>query len=397
MRVLVGITGGISAFKAAEIVREFTELGHEVRVVATPNALRFIGSVTLEALSHNPVFSDLYSDVADVRHIELAQWAEVILVAPATASFLARTASGLADDLLGNVILAATAPIVIAPAMHSEMWHNAATVKNVECLRERGLRVIQPGVGRLTGEDTGIGRLPETKQLVRETLAVFALQDLTEKKVLVIAGGTREYIDPVRFIGNRSSGKQGIALVEEAKARGAEVTLLAANVVYSASDVAVFNVQTTAEILDVLDDTGLDFDVILVPAAISDFRVDHVSESKIKKSGNEPLVLRLVQNPDVLTGITAKLKGLEPRPVVIGFAAETETGEKLELLAREKLSRKDLDIIVANDVSEGKAFDVERNEVLIISHQGVSKVAGSKREIAKAIFDSIAKLERLSK
>lgn len=396
MRVLVGITGGIAAFKAAEIVREFSELGHDVRVVATQNALRFIGSATLEALSHNSVSSDLYSDVADVRHIELAQWADVILVAPATASFLARTAAGLADDLLGNVILAATAPIVVAPAMHSEMWHNPATVSNVTILRGRGLRVIRPGVGRLTGDDTGIGRLPDVDQLVQETLSVFSVKDLLGKKVLVIAGGTREYIDPVRFIGNRSSGKQGIALAEEAKARGAIVSLIAANFSYVASEVQVFNVQTTSEILEVLDGTGLDFDIILVPAAISDYRVESVSKSKIKKVDASPLELKLVQNPDVLSGIAAKVSSSKPKPLIIGFAAETESGEELELSAKEKLGRKGLDLIVANDVTGGKAFDLDSNEVLILSKRTITKVAGSKRLIAQAVFDSIAKLDGLS-
>lgn len=396
MRILVGITGGIAAFKAAEIVREFTELGHEVRVVPTPNALRFIGAATLEALSHNPVSSELYSDVADVRHIELAQWAEAILIAPATASFLARTAAGVADDLLGNVILATAAPIVIAPAMHSEMWSNQATSANVAILRSRGLRVIEPGVGRLTGGDSGVGRLPEADQLVRETLSVAVPKDLAGKKVLIIAGGTREFIDPVRYVGNRSSGKQGIALVEEAAARGATVTLIAANFSYGSSEVVVESVQTTADLLNALEKTGFGFDVIVMPAAVSDFKPEIVSDSKIKKNGLSTLDLHLIENPDVISMIARSAKAINSGSVIVGFAAETASGKNLEALAQEKMTRKGLDLIVANDVSNGVAFDVDENSVSIIGLEKVLNFSGSKAQIAKTIFDSINKLDSLS-
>jgi phosphopantothenoylcysteine decarboxylase/phosphopantothenate--cysteine ligase len=396
MRILVGITGGIAAFKAAEIVREFTELGHDVRVVPTPNALRFIGAATLEALSHNPVSSELYSDVADVRHIELAQWAEAILIAPATASFLARTAAGVADDLLGNVILATAAPILIAPAMHSEMWTNMATSSNVALLRSRGLRVIEPGVGRLTGGDSGVGRLPEADQLVRETLAIAVPKDLAGKKVLVIAGGTREFIDPVRYIGNRSSGKQGIALVEEATARGATVTLIAANFSYDSSEVVVESVQTTADLLNTLEKTGFNFDVIVMPAAVSDFKPEIVSDSKIKKSGLSTLDLHLIENPDVISMIASSARAVNAGSVIVGFAAETASGDKLGELGQEKMTRKGLDLIVANDVSNGGAFDVDDNAVSIIGLKKVLNFSGSKAEIAKTIFDSINKLDSLS-
>jgi len=396
MRILVGITGGIAAFKAAEIVREFTELGHEVRVVPTPNALRFIGAATLEALSHNPVSSELYSDVADVRHIELAQWAEAILIAPATASFLARTAAGVADDLLGNVILATAAPIVIAPAMHSEMWTNQATSANVAILRSRGLRVIEPGVGRLTGGDSGVGRLPEADQLVRETLSIAVPKDLVGKKVLIIAGGTREFIDPVRYIGNRSSGKQGIALVEEATARGATVTLIAANFRYDSSEVVVENVQTTSDLLSALEQTGFSFDLIVMPAAVSDFKPESASESKIKKNGSSTLDLHLIENPDVISMIARSAKAINSGSVIVGFAAETDSGTNLEALGKEKLTRKGLDLIVANDVSNGVAFDVDENTVSIIGLKKVLNFSGSKAQIAKTIFDSINKLDSLS-
>jgi phosphopantothenoylcysteine decarboxylase/phosphopantothenate--cysteine ligase len=393
MRVLVGITGGIAAYKSAEIVRAFSELGHDVRVIATPNALRFIGAATLEALSHNQLFSDLYSDIPDVRHIELAQWAEVVLVAPATASFLARSASGLADDLLGNVLLATTAPIAVAPAMHSEMWLNAATESNVSTLRARGITVIDPGTGRLTGEDTGVGRLPETNQLVQAALSLVTPKDLSGKSILVVAGGTREFIDPVRYIGNRSSGKQGIALVEEAVARGASVTLIAANFNYQSSQVKVIDVVDTDGLLAAMSLLDLNFDFIVMPAAVSDYRAKSFSEKKIKRSSSS-YSLELIANPDVIATLSAEARKVNPEVRVVGFAAETESGSALLSLAKEKLSKKHLHLIVANDVSDGAAFDVDENSVHIISENTSKLVSGSKRLIAAEIYtvllDSIA-------
>jgi phosphopantothenoylcysteine decarboxylase/phosphopantothenate--cysteine ligase len=393
MRVLVGITGGIAAYKSAEIVRAFSELGHDVRVIATPNALRFIGAATLEALSHNQLFSDLYSDIPDVRHIELAQWAEVVLVAPATASFLARSASGLADDLLGNVLLATTAPIAVAPAMHSEMWLNAATESNVSTLRARGITVIDPGTGRLTGEDTGVGRLPETNQLVQAALSLVTPKDLSGKSILVVAGGTREFIDPVRYIGNRSSGKQGIALVEEAVARGASVTLIAANFNYQSSQVKVIDVVDTDGLLAAMSLLYLNFDFIVMPAAVSDYRAKSFSEKKIKRSSSS-YSLELTANPDVIATLSAEARKVNPEVRVVGFAAETESGSALLSLAKEKLSKKHLHLIVANDVSDGAAFDVDENSVHIISENTSKLVSGSKRLIAAEIYtvllDSIA-------
>ena len=393
MRVLVGITGGIAAYKSAEIVRAFAELGHDVRVIATPNALRFIGAATLEALSHNQLFSDLYSDIPDVRHIELAQWAEVVLVAPATASFLARSASGLADDLLGNVLLATTAPIAVAPAMHSEMWLNAATEANVSTLRARGITVIDPGIGRLTGEDTGVGRLPETNQLVQAALSLVTPKDLSGKSILVVAGGTREFIDPVRYIGNRSSGKQGIALVEEAVARGASVTLIAANFDYQSSQVKVIDVVDTDGLLAAISLLDLNFDFIVMPAAVSDYRAKSFSEKKIKRSSSS-YSLELIANPDVIATLASEARKANPEVRVVGFAAETESGSALVSLAKEKLSKKHLHLIVANDVSDGAAFDVDENSVHIISQNTSKLVTGSKRLIAAEIYtvllDSIA-------
>lgn len=390
MRVLVGITGGVAAYKAAEIIRELTESGHEVRAVPTVNALRFIGAATLEALTHNSVHVDLYSDVEEVRHIELAKWAELILVAPATASFLARTVSGVADDLLGNIVLASTAPMVIAPAMHTEMWQNPATMANVVTLRDRGVLVIDPAVGRLTGTDTGVGRLPDPGYIVQSALSKVVAKDLANKSVLVVAGGTRESIDPVRYIGNRSSGKQGIALVEEAIARGAKVQLVAANFAYYSPEAAITNVVTTAELEEAIDALGTAFDYIVMPAAISDFRLENPNSSKLKKSTvGASLELSLIQNPDVISNLSKKIREVNPSAKVVGFAAETVGGEELLDLAKGKLIRKGLDLVVANQVSESLGFDNDSNQVILIDSNSQQLVSGSKRVIAKAIFDAI--------
>ena len=230
LQIVLGVTGGIAAYKATGVIRLFSEAGHSVKVIPTENALRFIGATTLEALSHNSVDPDLYSDVADVKHVQLGQQANLIVVAPATANFIAKLAAGIADDLLGNTILASNAPVLIAPAMHTEMWLNPATIANIETLRSRGIHILEPAEGRLTGEDTGIGRLPEPEQIVAAALALVTSQDLSDKEILITAGGTREAIDPVRFIGNHSSGKQGIALARAAASRGAKVTLIGANI-----------------------------------------------------------------------------------------------------------------------------------------------------------------------
>jgi phosphopantothenoylcysteine decarboxylase/phosphopantothenate--cysteine ligase len=387
MRVLVGVTGGIAAYKAAEVIRELTELGHEVIVVPTQNALRFIGAATLEALSHNQVHSDLYSDIADVKHIELARWAQVLLVAPATASFVARTASGVADDLLGNIVLATTAPIIVAPAMHSEMWSNQATLSNVQTLRDRGISVIEPGIGRLTGSDSGIGRLPDTGVIVAAVENTFQPKDMIGKRVLVVAGGTREPIDPVRYIGNRSSGKQGIALVEAALARGAEVTLIAANFEYYNVDVDIHPVVTTEEMSTALDSTS-DFDMIVMPAAVSDFRVEGKSETKIKRQDEKTFSLSLVPNPDLIAALRQRFGS---KTKIVGFAAETERGEALLANARAKLLAKKLSMVVANDVSNGKAFDADDNSVVLVSATNETPFTGSKFQIANELYSLLLK------
>ena len=390
MRVLVGITGGVAAYKAAEIIRELTESGHEVRAVPTANALKFIGAATLEALTHNSVHSELYEDVEDVRHIELAQWAELILVAPATASFLARTVSGIADDLLGNIILASKAPLVVAPAMHTEMWHNPATVSNVVSLRERGVLVIDPAVGRLTGNDSGVGRLPDPAYIVQSALSKVVAQDLAGKRVLIVAGGTREAIDPVRFIGNRSSGKQGIALVEEAVARGANVQLVAANFAFYSPEVETTLVTSTSDLIAALDAIGSNFDFVVMPAAVSDYRVENPSATKVKKSElGSKLEISLVENPDVISKLAKTVRAGNSAAKIIGFAAETANGDALIQLAQGKLARKGLDLVVANQVSDSLGFDQDSNQVVLVGAGSQIEVSGSKRAIAKAIFDAI--------
>jgi phosphopantothenoylcysteine decarboxylase/phosphopantothenate--cysteine ligase len=391
MRVLVGITGGIAAYKSAELVRLLVEAGHEVRAVPTVNALKFIGSATLEALTHNSVSHDLYSDVEEVRHIELAKWAELLIVAPATASFLARYAAGLADDLLTNILLATTAPVVLAPAMHTEMWFHGATVSNVSLLRSRGIKIIEPASGRLTGQDTGVGRLPEAAEIFSEALAIMATQDLSGKSVLVVAGGTREPIDPVRYIGNRSSGKQGIALAEAAVARGAVVRLVACNFEYSNRQVEVIPAETPRDVESILRAVDSDVDIVIMPAAISDYRLAEVATQKFKSEHEEELDLHLIENPDLIADLVSRIRSEKLSITVVGFAAETAAGDELLALAQKKLAKKRLDVIVANDVSNGQAFDKAENSVMIVSNSDNHRVSGSKRVIADAIFDLLVK------
>lgn len=397
MRILVGVTGGIAAYKAAGVIRGFTELGHSVKVLPTQNALRFIGATTLEALSHNSVDPDLYTDVESVKHIALAQEAELIVVAPATAAFVARFAAGIADDLLLNVLLAAKAKVVIAPAMHTEMWTHPATVSNIETLRARGVVVIEPAVGRLTGEDSGAGRLPEPEQIVSQSLASITDQDFAGKHIVIAAGGTREPIDAVRYIGNRSSGKQGIALADAAMSRGAKVTLIAINL---ESDLSRFNdvvkVSSTRELNSSLQELGTQADVVLMPAAVSDFRVKEESDGKLSRSDSESQSIELVANPDLLLGLSKLRTDKQLKTLLVGFAAEVlDDGQgSVELTARAhaKLERKGIDLIVANDVSHGKVFESDENRVVIVSKSNDQEFAGSKIEVANKVLDTVIHL-----
>jgi len=396
LRILVGVTGGIAAYKAAGVIRGFTELGHTVKVLPTQNALRFIGATTLEALSHNSVDPDLYTDVDSVKHIALAQEADLIVVAPATAAFLARYASGLADDLLLNVLLATKAKVVIAPAMHTEMWIHPATIANVQLLRARGVVVIEPAIGRLTGEDSGAGRLPEPEVIVSQALSSVTNQDFAGKNITIATGGTREPIDSVRFIGNRSSGKQGIALAEAASTRGATVTLIAINIDSDLSRFSnVVRASSTEELSAALNTASSTADAILMPAAVSDFRVSNPLIGKINREDSETQNLELVANPDLLAGLSRLRMDSKLNVALVGFAAEVlEPGQgSNELIerAKEKLAKKAIDMIVANDVSNGQVFDADDNSVVIITKQEQQSSSGSKLTVANSILDVLHK------
>ncbi len=388
MRILVGITGGIAAYKAVGVVRLLVEAGHDVKVIPTANALRFIGAATLEAISKNTVDPDLYTDVADVKHVELGQSADLIIVAPATASFLARTAAGLGDDLLSSSILASKAPVLVAPAMHTEMWENPSTVANVATLRARGINVLEPAVGRLTGEDSGKGRLPEPEQIVEAALNLFVPQDLAGVKVLITAGGTREPIDSVRFIGNNSSGLMGLALFKAAKSRGADVRLIAANLQAGLTEGQV-DVSTTEELRGALGDLAPSTDVLIMAAAVSDYRIENPSSSKLKKAdfGSNP-TLQLVENADLLAEIAANRSSARQQ-TLIGFAAETLAGAELIASARKKLHAKNVDLIVANNVSGGAVFGSDETAIELVSANATSSFEGSKLGAANEILSWI--------
>ena len=391
MRIIVGITGGIAAYKSPAVIRAFTELGHDVRVLPTQNALRFIGATTLEAISHNAIDPDLFTDVESVKHIALAQDVDLIVVAPATASFIARYAAGIADDLLMNVLLATKARVVIAPAMHTEMWEHPATIQNIKTLRSRGVVIVEPSVGRLTGDDSGVGRLAETEDIVRESLSSAPVLDLAGSSFLVVVGGTREPIDSVRFIGNRSSGKQGIALANAIKNRGGKVSIVAINLEQNLTAFPeVHTVSTALEVENFVNELAGKFDAVLMPAAIGDFRVEEVNEGKLHRSTQSELDLHLVANPDILASLS-ELLGSDRRQVLVGFAAHAASyePETLEEAAQQKLKTKNIDVVVANDVSNGAVFDADENSVLIVSNQETLAVTGTKDDVASAVLDFI--------
>lgn len=394
LNVVVGITGGIAAFKAVSVVRALVLAGHDVHVIATENALKFVGRPTLEAISRNTVHSDLYEGVAEVRHVAMGQAADLIVIAPATANTIAKLAAGLADDLLGNSVLASTAPIVIAPAMHTEMWQNPATVANIATLRSRGFTIVGPAVGQLTGADSGPGRMSEPDDIVRAALErVASTKDLAGTRILVTAGGTREPLDPVRFIGNRSSGRQGVAIAVAAAARGAQVTLIAANLEISApASIDVQRVGTTLELQDAVSSAAADADVVIMAAAVADYRPETVADSKIKKeTQGDELTLRLVKNPDILQAISQAKRADQ---TIIGFAAETEHDEeKLLELGRSKVARKGCDYLILNRVGWTEGFATERNTVVMLDRRGdrVGEASGSKQSVADRILDLLVR------
>jgi phosphopantothenoylcysteine decarboxylase/phosphopantothenate--cysteine ligase len=397
-RIVLGVGGGVAAYKAALLLRALTEAGHDVRVVPTPGALHFVGAATFEALSGNPVTTDVWSDVPEVAHVRIGQTADLVVVAPATADLLARAAAGRADDLLTATLLTAHCPVVFVPAMHTEMWLHPATQDNVATLRRRGAIVLPPAVGRLTGPDSGPGRLPEPADIAALSAVVLTsgaaalAQDLTGRRVVISAGGTREPLDPVRYLGNRSSGKQGWALARVAAARGAEVVLVAANVELPAPfGVRVVPVGTAEELRGAMHAEAPGADVVVMSAAVADFRPATVAGAKMKKdSAGEPDSVPLVRNPDVLAELVA---GREPGQLVVGFAAETGDAEADVLThARAKLARKGCDLLVVNDVSGDQVFGQADNAVVVLAADGASTEIGRgpKDTVAAGIWTVVA-------
>ncbi|GAA3734011.1 phosphopantothenoylcysteine decarboxylase/phosphopantothenate--cysteine ligase [Spinactinospora alkalitolerans] len=394
--VVLGVGAGIAAYKVCELLRRFTESGHGVKVVPTADALRFVGEPTWAALSGRPVATGVWDGVHEVPHVRIGQRADLVFVAPATADLLARAAHGLADDLLTNTLLTARCPIVFAPAMHTEMWEHPATQANVATLRSRGAIVIDPAVGRLTGVDTGRGRLPEPEELFavgRRVLRRGALDsDLAGRHVVVSAGGTREAIDPVRFIGNRSSGLQGYALAATAVARGASVTLVSANVALpDPAGAKVVRVGSARELREAVLAGRAGADVVVMAAAVADFRPDAAAASKIKKSGAAPGPISLTENPDILLELGRERA--HAGQVIVGFAAETDN--VLEH-GRAKLARKGCDLLVVNQVGGGRAFGTADNQAVVLGADGTAtEIAhGPKEDLADRVWDLVG--ERLA-
>lgn len=390
LHIVLGVGGGIAAYKVASLLRFFSEAGHDVRVVPTDAALHFVGSATWEALSGHPVSSRVWDDVDEVPHVRLGREADLVVVAPATADLLARAAAGSANDLLTNVLLTATCPVLFVPAMHTEMWLHAATQANVALLRSRGAHVLEPAVGRLTGSDSGPGRMPEPEAIAAAAMSLVSapIADLAGAAVLVSAGGTREYLDPVRFLGNRSSGMQGVALARAAAARGAAVTLIAANVeVPLPAGVNVVRVETGEQMRTAIATHAPACDVIVMAAAVADYTPRSVVGHKIKK---EPtgMTVELVQTPDILAGLVAHRGSGQ---IIVGFAAETgdDAASVLEH-GRAKLARKGCDLLVVNDVTGDRAFGSLDNEVTILSAAGEVHVPrASKDAISHAVWDAV--------
>lgn len=395
-RVVLGVSGGIAAYKACELLRRLTESGYTTRVVPTASALHFVGGATWSALSGQPVSTEVWESVHEVPHVRIGQSADLVVVAPATADILAKAAHGLADDLLTNTLLTARCPVVFAPAMHTEMWEHPATRENVETLRRRGALVIEPAVGRLTGADTGKGRFPDPEAIFDFCRRVLAREaraperpaaDLAGRHLLVTAGGTREPLDPVRFLGNRSSGKQGYALARTAVARGARVTLVSANSeLPPPAGVDVVRVGTAVQLREAVTKAAAEADAVVMAAAVADFRPARYAQGKIKKTEAEPEPIELVRNPDIL----AELSAARPHPgqVVVGFAAETH-----DVLAngRAKLVRKGCDLLVVNEVGEARTFGAERNEAVVLGADGTETPVpyGPKEALADMVWDLV--------
>lgn len=408
MRIVLGVGGGIAAYKVASLLRLFTEAGHQVTVIPTEAATRFVGVATWEALSGNPVSNSVFDDVDKVNHVRLGHQADLIVIAPATADLLARAATGQANDLLTNTLLMARGPVLFAPAMHTEMWQHAATQANVETLRSRGATVLEPASGRLTGADSGPGRLPEPDAIFAAAIALAEASgtsdsapptsathaSLVGRTVTISAGGTREALDPVRFLGNRSSGKQGAALAAAALAAGAKVRFLAAHMdVEPPAGVELVRIESALELREAALKAAVDSDVVIMAAAVADFRPAEVSDTKIKKvDGEDAPVVRLVRNPDILRELVQRRTAEGGRQLIVGFAAETgdAQGDVLEHAAA-KLKRKGCDLLVVNQVGVGRVFGQDDNSVVILSGHGAEpqSAAGSKTDVAAAVIDRV--------
>ena len=388
--IVLGVGGGIAAYKACDVLRRLQDLDFSVTVVPTPSSLNFVGSATWEALSGKAVTTQVWENVEEVKHVSLADTAEAIIIAPVTADLLARLAQGRADDLLTNVISASKAPKFLVPAMHPQMWLNETTQENVRVLKSRGFAVMQPDTGRLTGDDSGVGRFPETSEIISNFLEhIGSVQDLKGKKFLISAGGTREGIDPVRYIGNRSSGKQGAAVAAEARNRGASVTLVLAN--SNLADIAgieCIRVETAQEMHSALKERMSDCDVLVMTAAVADAKPAHLAADKIKKSDFNSI--ELVSNADILADLSSQAKDSQ---VIVGFAAETT---RIEEYGLQKLKSKKLDFIYVNDVSEGAIFSSDSSEGYLLSADGQSThiAQTSKAKVARVILDNV--VSRLS-
>ena len=391
MNIVVGVTGGIAAYKSVQLVRLLIKAGHDVTVVPTEDALRFVGLPTWEAISRHPVTTSVHEDVARVRHVALGQSAELVIVAPATANTIAKMAAGLADDLLGTTLLATTAPVAIAPAMHTEMWRHPSTRANIATLRERGVQIIGPGDGELTGGDSGPGRMLEPEEILDAVLT--RAQDLAGIRVVVSTGGTREPLDPVRYLGNRSSGRQGAALALAAAERGADVELVAAHVDEGVLPrhprVRVRRAGTAAELGEAMRAAADSADVVVMAAAVADYRPAETAERKLTKEAGVLTRIDLVENEDIVAGLAARRRAGQ---TIVAFAAETPESES-ELLdrARRKRERKGVDLLVVNEVGWERGFESGENAVQIVGEAGVvSAASGTKRQVADAIWDAVA-------
>ncbi|HXL87996.1 MAG TPA: bifunctional phosphopantothenoylcysteine decarboxylase/phosphopantothenate--cysteine ligase CoaBC [Streptosporangiaceae bacterium] len=397
-RVVLGVGAGISAYKAGELLRLLTEAGHRVKVVPTKDALRFVGEATWAGLSGEPVLTDVWTGIAEAPHVKLGQEADLIAVVPATADLMARAAAGMAGDLLTATLLMATCPVVFAPAMHTEMWLHPATQANVTTLRERGAVVIEPAVGRLAGKDSGPGRLPDPAEIFAVITSILSQpetgNDLSGRRVLVSAGGTREEIDPVRFIGNWSSGAQGYALARTAVARGAEVTVVAANVALpDPAGAKIIQVTSAREMLTAVTEAAATADAVVMAAAVADYRPATRKAAKIKKDGQQPEPILLTENPDILATLAKyrqdKLDRTHQKQVLVGFAAETDTSPQA---AKAKLARKGCDLLVVNPVGGGLGFGTADNEAVVYGMDGsVTEIPrGPKEALADVVWDLVA-------